>query len=124
MTLRHVQVEMVAEGKTASRHLEMSKEICPQSFPFPLDAFRVFAKNTRLLIPPPPPPSSPPSIFRPSMRVFKDKVCRSKYNNFIFHDILFSRILMNMCYSYTFKSSSGNYFVIINFCHSFSYGTV
>lgn len=54
-----MQVEMVAEGKTASRHLEMSKEICPQSFPS-LDVFHVFAKNTRLLISPPP----LPSIFR------------------------------------------------------------
>lgn len=105
-----MQVEMVAEGKTASRHLEMSKEICPQSFPS-LDAFRVFAKNTRLLIPPP----SPPSFVRQDACVFKNKVRRNKYNNFMFHDklkmsILFSRILMNICYSYTFN------YIIINFC--------
>lgn len=64
-----MQVEMVAEGKTASRHLEMSKEICPQSFPS-LDVFHVFAKNTRLLISPPPLPSIFHSNLHLNLKIF------------------------------------------------------
>lgn len=58
----------------------------------------------------------PRSFVRQDACVFKNKVRRNKYNNFMFHvdkikmSILFSRILMNICYSYTFN------YIIINFC--------
>lgn len=67
-----VQVEIVAEGRTASRHLEMSKEICPQSFSLPRCVSFAFAKNTRLLI-----SSYPlPSIFHSfqSLKIFNARV--------------------------------------------------
>lgn len=104
---------MVAEGKTASRHLEMSKEICLQSF-LSFHVFHVFAKNTCLLIP----SSSPPfDLSFKSLKIFAYVFSTINCVEINFVIVIFKTIVWKIflhtiiyifrsriiCYSYTFK---------------------